>query len=495
LKLLSHEQINELDVDNARSTVHTYAGLIKSLADQYVSLEIKYKKLAIENKINPSELFIIQEQLATMKRALFGKSSEKSHMGGTQIELQTNEKKKREIFGRKAQPELAVIEQIHELAIGDQKCDVCSSEMQEFKNQYEESEEIDVVPAQYIKRLHKRKKYRCKNGCQIKTAAGPIKLKEGARYSVEFAVEVGINKYEHHLPLERQVRMMKQSGLNTDSQTLYKQADTVMWYLKKPLYEKICEKIRAENVVCADESPWGNLGANAKKRFYLWGLESKQAVYFKIADTRSGKVGAELIDDLSGVLMCDGYAGYNQLKSDKLQLANCFAHVRRKFKESEFSYPVESKEILDLIGLLYKIEDELKGKNLAEIKTKRSIDSKQIVATLYDRLWKLNQHLPRSSIGKAATYTLKLWRGLTVFLENPEVPLDNNAMERTIRGPVIGRKNHYGSKNLKTAEMAAIWYTIIETCKMNNVDSRKYIKEALSNILNKKPIKMPWEMS
>jgi hypothetical protein len=82
-----------------------------------------------------------------------------------------------------------------------------------------------------------------------------------------------------------------------------------------------------------------------------------------------------------------------------------------------------------------------------------------------------------------------------VFLENPEVSLDNNAMERTIRGPVIGRKNHYGSKNLKTAEMAAIWYTIIETCKMNKIDSRKYIKEALSNILNKKPIKMPWEMS
>lgn len=101
--------------------------------------------------------------------------------------------------------------------------------------------------------------------------------------------------------------------------------------------------------------------------------------------------------------------------------------------------------------------------------------------------------LPQSSLGRALAYTDKLWEGLTVFLSDPLVPMHTNDVERVLRGPAVGRKNHYGSKSLDTAEVAAIWYSVIETCKLNGVNPREYINETLQAILTKRPFQMPWE--
>jgi hypothetical protein len=80
-----------------------------------------------------------------------------------------------------------------------------------------------------------------------------------------------------------------------------------------------------------------------------------------------------------------------------------------------------------------------------------------------------------------------------VFLSDPEVPWHTNAIEGALRSPVVGRKNHYGSHSLKTAEVAAVWYSVLETCKMHGVDVRAYLIDTLTNILTKKPVLMPWE--
>jgi transposase len=233
------------------------------------------------------------------------------------------------------------------------------------------------------------------------------------------------------------------------------------------------------------------------KRFYLWGIRNHRAVFFKIYDSRSGVAGKDFLAGITGFLVCDGYSVYNQVKKKvkDLILCHCWAHVRRKFKTAEKFSKEMAGWYLEEIEKLYEIEAKIRDKPPDEVMRVRQNRSKPIVDGIYKRLLSQYNVLPASSHGRAVKYTLKLWDGLTVFLDQPEVPIDNNWMERTIRGPVVGRKNFYGSKSLKTAETAAIWYSIIETCKASGVDPKFYIKRALTDILTKKKPPMPWEIS
>jgi transposase len=90
-------------------------------------------------------------------------------------------------------------------------------------------------------------------------------------------------------------------------------------------------------------------------------------------------------------------------------------------------------------------------------------------------------------------YANRLWTGLTVFLDQPDVPMHTNDVERAIRGPAVGRKNHYGSKNLESARVAAVWYSVVATCKQSGIRPREYIVDTLKAILTRKPVLMPWE--
>ena len=104
--------------------------------------------------------------------------------------------------------------------------------------------------------------------------------------------------------------------------------------------------------------------------------------------------------------------------------------------------------------------------------------------------------LPRSSLGKALAYMLSLWPGLTAFLEDPRVALDNNAAERALRGVVVGRKNHYGSHSRRGAETAAILYTLFESAKLAGVDPHAYVLEATRRaIADPGAVTLPHELS
>lgn len=501
MHLLRAEEVSQLDLEEARQAALNYSKLAGQMEHQISTLTKGYQELLRRMEQDQQQAMFAKEVMSGLQKQLFAPKSEKRpiHVIGPGEEKPP--KKKRSHHGRTPQPELPTLVVPHELPEADRKCDACGGELREWIGQFEASERIQVIPAKFIIENHQRKKYRCECGGCVKTAPGPAQLKAGSRYSPEFGVEVGVNKYEHHLPLERQVRMMAQAGLAVESQTLFSQTDTIAWYLKEHLYERIGEKVRSAPVALADETPWKNLAKkmpDAKKRaFYLWGIRAESAVYFTIADSRSSEVAESLVKSFSGVLMCDGFRGYNPLKSSEIELAHCWSHARRKFIAAEQAYPAESAEMVALIRELYRIEKELKaaGANPDEIRSRRQAESLPITENIYQKLWDFKMHLPQGSLGKAVDYTLKLWRGLIVFLDNPGVPLDNNGMERAIRAPVTGRKNHHGSKNLKTAQVASIWYTVIETCKANGVDPKAYVNGALLEILRGEKPAMPWELA
>jgi len=176
-------------------------------------------------------------------------------------------------------------------------------------------------------------------------------------------------------------------------------------------------------------------------------------------------------------------------------VAHCWAHVRRKFIEAEKFFPRECKEILDLIRDLYGVErlcptgpptDEF----LALRTQLRAERSKVIIKRIEH--WAMQQRaLPRSSLGKGIRYMQQLWRGLTRFLDDPLIPLDNNHTERAIRGVVVGRKNHYGSRSERGTEVAAVLYSLLESAKLAGVEPKSYLRQAATAAIEKNPILLP----
>jgi transposase len=307
---------------------------------------------------------------------------------------------------------------------------------------------------------------------------------------------VARDKYEDHDPLARQVRQMGRGGVEITSQTLWDQILGLSRHLE-PSYCALRDYVLKSGVVGMDETPWPLLAKGKTKKWWAWSLYRPEAVYYEIAPTRGTAEVERLLGDFAGIVMCDGYASYPSFvkKRDgpgRVVLANCWSHARRKFVQAQKNYPV-AEEMVELIGQLYAIEKDAGGalEALAEL---RRLKSQPITDEI--KAWLLSkQALPKSSLGKAITYTSKLWPGLTVFLGDPRVPLDNNGTERTIRGLAVGRKNHYGSKSQRGTEVAALYYSLVESAKLSGIDAVTYLEEtARRAIANPGTVTLPHDL-
>jgi transposase len=282
---------------------------------------------------------------------------------------------------------------------------------------------------------------------------------------------------------------MERDGLLVDSQTLWDQLNALAAHLK-PTHDALREYLIKKPVIHADETPWYMLTKKPVKKWYVWCVTAEDASYFWLRGSRSAAAAKEGLNGYRGVVVVDGYKAYETLAREKgarLTLAFCWAHVRRRYVEAEPFYPNECKAVLGLIGQLFELErkvpdpalltgDERKAalKLRDEVRKDRSI---KLVEQIYE--WALAQNaLPKSALRKAIDYMFGLWEGLQVFLKNPLVPLSNNHAERGLRGPVVGRKNHYGSKSDRGADVTALFYSLLETAKLVGVDPRAYLIHA-----------------
>lgn len=219
------------------------------------------------------QLRLLQKELDEAYRRTYSQGSERRPRGDKPTATRPPQKG----HGHKDQPALPIIEKVHEHDAADMKCPRCEGYLEEWKDQFEDSEEIDVVELQYVRKKHLRQKYRCRCGC-IETAPGPIKLVPGGRYSLDFAIHVAVEKYAYHLPLERQVTRMASAGLDVDSQTLWDQT----WALTACLRQAATELhgyLLAKDVLLADESHWPLLGVRGRKtqNYFTWALVSDDA--------------------------------------------------------------------------------------------------------------------------------------------------------------------------------------------------------------------------
>jgi transposase len=433
------------------------------------------------------DLETLRQQLAQRTHALFGDASEQRPRAVTRPSPTTP----RRGHGPTPQPTLPVVDHLVTLDEAARTCAACGGHLQPMTGQYEDAEEITVVARQFVVTRHRRQKYRCRCNGQVATAPAPVKLYEGARYSPAFAIEVAIAKYLDHLPLERQARIMGREGLAVTSQTLWDQIERLARLLQ-PTYEAIHDVVLTAPVIGADETHWRVMGQpDTSKRWWAWCLTSPDAAIYTILASRSRAAATTILRDYGGIVIADGYTAYDALaRGDPgFRVAHCWAHVRRKFVEVTDFFPEPCRVVLDQIGTLYHVEHDAQTTAVATRaplvdvrRDLRAARSRVVVEAIRD--WALDLPvLGQSGLGKAIAYMLGLWSGLTQFLEDPRIPLDNNAVERALRGPVVGRKNFYGARSRRGAQVAALFYTLVETAKLRHAEPKAYLRQAVTAAL------------
>ena len=358
------------------------------------------------------------------------------------------------------------------------ECPACNQEMSIWPGQFEESEEITVVETSFKISLQRRAKYRCSCHGAVVTAPGPEKLIPGGRYSVDFAVHTAIEKFCDHLPLARQCRRMQRLGLVVTTQTLWDQQAALSQHFE-PTWRKLWDLALSKDILHVDETGWKMMGSKTKPNWTLFGLTTPELAVYHLASSKSAKAAREILSGFEGTLVVDGYKVYPIVADleKTIRIAHCWAHADRKFKDAK-DPPAQVAQMRSLIAKLYEIEREVEGSfpgdAAAQKKRKalRNDESAQVVQKIREAAFSFGG-LRRSAFGKALRYLLNHWDGLTLFLEDPRIALDNNAAERVLRGPVVGRKNFYGNRSKRGAKTAAILYSLIETAKLNGCGARR----------------------
>ncbi len=471
--------------------VELLEGEVRMLHEKLVAAR---RELALLQGVDPQ--LALDELLAELARTEELRLQRERELADAQAQAETGSrngkdsaKAPRRGHGPREQPQLPVIEEVHELAPEERQCKVCGGEMEPMGEQFEESEEITVLERRYFKKVLKRRKYRCRCNSCVETAPAPPRLIPGGRYSLDFAAHVAINKYLDHLPLERQSRIMERYGLDVTSQTLWDQLNALA-DLAKPTYDELGRQLLEAPILYADESGWPMLNGPGRSPWTIWTRSTPEIVHYSILGSKSAKAARRLFSGYEGIVVVDGYAVYEVLArgSPRMSLANCWAHALRKFTEIRDNFPLPCQRIIHLIGQLYDVEAEVPGpfpgdeeaqRLRSRLRQERSSEILQKIRT-----WTESEvGLPRSDLAKAVRYMLKRWKALTRFVDNPCIPLDNNAAERSLRGPVVGRKNHYGSKSKRGTEVAAILYSLLETAKLQKLDPALYLKTVAESAL------------
>ncbi len=472
-------------------------------------------KINSEKAKSEQVAFGYEESLKILRKKFFGKSSEKS----IRDRFRSNKEADAEVLlhSQNLIPPLEKNKtnklfeeiQIHEMTDAELKTASLefglenpeSDQWEKVNNFFEDSVEIEILERSYKKIKHRRQKYKLKSKLNnldkesvIITAEGPTKLLPGSSYSIDFAVSSIVDKYLNHIPLERQVRMMNSLGLKCmNTNTLYNLASVVAVYLE-PVAEKIKKDILSLGLVHSDETPWP-INNNKDSNGYMWIISNQKGSHYKFESTRSGLVIKETLGDYKGTIMSDGYSGYTQFRKENSSITSalCHAHARRYFWDAKETYP-EAEEYIKLYEELFLIERS--AKSFDELRILRQEKSKIIIDKMYNWLGENLIHARReTSFLKAINYSLKNWKELTLFLEDESIPLTNNEAERTIRHAVMGRKNFYGSRSINGADVTALIYTIIESCKKVELDPREYLLKTVRSAAKKEKLFTPFEMA
>lgn len=364
---------------------------------------------------------------------------------------------------------------------------------------YDTSEQLAVIPRQHYVIAYKRAKY-VPNNEDIQGADESIKIAPRPNQIIPKSIahssviaDIITRKFVDGLPFYRQEVIHAREGIDLSRQTmsgwviqLHERVSPLMAVMKRLLHQGRVIHIDETRLQVLNEP-----GRENSQLSYMWvyggGPPGKPVIWYQYADTRSGNVPVEFlssceVESLSKAmyLITDGYEGYNALSKTPgiLGHAACWAHVRRRFVEATHGRKntAAAHQMVAFIRKLYQIERATKALEPDKRKVIRQEQAKPILDKI--KTWldgKATKVLPKSPLGTAITYTLKLWPGLITYLEDGHIEIDNNKAENAIRPFVVGRKAWLFSGSPRGAQASATMYTLVETAKANALEPWAYL--------------------
>ena len=503
--------------------------LIQSLQLQIIDLrcQANYWRAQHQRSREREDDLKVELQLARAKhreleRRLFGRKSETA--SSTQPTSPTRPPSSRRRrgqqlgskgHGRRPHEHLPTIDEPCILPDDQKRCPCCGEPFEEIPGTAD-GELLEIEVRAYRRRYH-RQRYRRRCTCPgqpaIVTAPPPDKLIPKSIIGISTWVLILRRKFEFFLPLYRVLAELRSHELQLPSGTI---TDGLQKFvpLLQPLYEALVQYNRQEGHWHCDETRWLVFVKQSDKANFIWNLwvfAAKESIVFVLDPTRAHDVPEKHFgDDAQGVINVDRYSAYKamaQVKAGQLVLAFCWAHVRRDFLAVLTGWPELTDwawSWVDEIAELYQRND--KRLSLPD-KPAEYAQADQLVREHVEHMrqrceQELAQPQLRLAQEKALTSMQTHWAGLTVFVDQPHVPLDNNKAERCHRGPVVGRKNFYGSGSLWSGRLAAMCFSLFQTIQAWKLDVGRWLTTYLSACAaakGKPPpdphLYLPWNMT
>lgn len=376
------------------------------------------------------------------------------------------------------------------------------------------SERLDVIPAQFRVIVTRRPKYAFKGAEGVIQALAPRHIIESGIPTEALLAQIGVSKYADGLPLYRQEGIFARDGVEIDRRLMAQWMGRVGFELEI-LAAHVLQEVLKSPRVFADETSLPTLapGTGAVKKAWLWayarddstfGGSAPPMVAYRFEESRAGDCVRRHLTGYNGILQVDGYSAYNTLVRKDAgnagpRLAGCWAHSRRRFYELHTAGDsLVATTTVERMAELWKLEAQVRGLSAEERAAARQVSSAPIVAELFS-LW--NATLPRisgkSKLAEAIRYAIARREIFERFLTDGLIELDSNIVERAIRPQTITRKNSLFAGSDGGGRTWATIATLLQTCKMNNVDPTAWLTQTLERIANQWPAAqidelMPW---
>ena len=481
------QEVAELRAENLelRQQVGYWKEMHRRAADRAAKLELDVDRLKGENRLLQARLFGSRTEQAGTNRS-------------SQLEGVDDDQPAQPVRGRgqtRGRPgprrrdhgHLPVVEESRELSAEQLACPQCG--IAATPSGSADSEVLEVEVRAYRRRIRRSRYQRtCRCGCVPRTLTAPVAPKLILKGSLGISIWARLltGKFLGHQPISRQLKQWRLQGLNLSPGTIgggFQRLEPLFG----PVYEALLKRGSLASLAQADETRWLMFVDHEDKvghRWWLWAFLTQDAVVFRLDPTRSHAVPEEHFRDSDSlVVMVDRYSAYKAMapvKEGRIRLAFCWAHVRRDFIEVAKGWAelrpwaiVWLRRIRDL----YRAHRQ-RREHPWETAPSRSgdLEVRRIVGEMREQAAReLSDAQLRQPCRKVLDSLQNHWEGLVRFVDDPRIPLDNNAAERVQRGPAVGRKNYYGSGALWSGQLAASLFSIFATLELWNVNPEKWL--------------------
>jgi len=528
---ISSDVVDKWEYICVKSDAAYWKAQYERVKSRSVSLEKQIQALKASQKQQNTQLQkVIDELKAKVKlreKQLFGKKTEK-HSASEKADSVNSNKKPRgqqrgsQGHGRTKNDNLSEKSETLDLEDSAKLCSTCSHPFEEFGTP--ESTEIIEIEVSAHRRIIKRPRYKKTCHCAglpgVITAPPPARVIKKGKLGVSAWVEILLSKFDYYNPHARKLRELKSLGLNLSSGTLTQGLKIIAQRYFRPVYDVLKQQSRLATHWHADETRWQVFELIEGKegyRWYLWVFHSEEVVVYFLDPTRSSRVPKTHLSQCKGILSVDRYSAYKVfLKGALIILAYCWAHVRRDFLDLAKKYPEQDSWAMawvEKIGELYHLNkkrlavlDEKDQYALIQTQLVDALSTMQAASKEQQKVYANPKHA-LSAGDEACLKVLKSldahWTGLTVFADHPEVPMDNNIAENSLRGPVVLRKGCRGSGSQWSGDCMAMSLSIFKTLALHKLNTRTWLTlflQACAEASSKLPKDwktkfLPWKMS